>query len=121
MKLKKVIFKIGFSKKIGTGHLSRSLHVTEYLKKKGIAVYLSVDKKFDKKKINELKKNNPFQKILNFKKFEEEKNFFLKNKIDNLFIDDPQFKFKLQLKFAKFVKNIILYQDILEKIVAIFN
>ena len=115
MKLKKVIFKIGFSKKIGTGHLSRSLRVTEYLKQKGIAVYLSVDKKFDKKKINELKKSNPFQKILNFKKFEEEKNFFLKNKIDNLFIDDPKFKFKLQLKFAKFVKNIILYQDIPEK------
>ncbi len=115
MKLKKVIFKIGFSKKIGTGHLARSLQVIKYFKKKGITVYLSIDKKFDKKKINELKKNNFFQKILNFKKFDEEKNFFIKNKIDNLFIDDPKFKFKLQLKFAKFVKNILLYQDIPEK------
>ena len=97
MKIKKVIFKIGFSKKIGTGHFARSLQVIKYFKKKGILVYLSIDQKFDKKKIIELKKKNLFQKILNFKKFKEEKNFFLKNKIGNLFIDDPKFSYNSQL------------------------
>ncbi len=114
---KEIYFKIGVSKKIGTGHLFRSLNIATNLAKKKINLYLLINKTSIKNKfIRKNLKSKFFKKTFIFKNDISEINFLKYNNINNLLVDDPEFNYKKQLEYRKYIKNkLIIYEDIPKK------
>lgn len=114
---KKIFFKFNLSNKIGTGHFFRTMTLAKKFLQKNIRIFFIIR---DIKLQRDLVKKNFNSRLLNKTIFvKDEKNeieFLQKNKVSNLFIDDPNFNVQLQKKYKKIIKGkLILYQDIPKK------
>lgn len=113
-KNQKLFIKIGFSKRIGTGHFYRSIFLAKELLKKKIQIFICYNKHFNKRQIKIIKENK-FIYLSNLKNFNYIKEKIKDLNITNVLIDDPFILFKEQKKYKKIVKKLILYQDIPKK------
>ncbi len=108
---KKIYFIIGLSNKIGSGHFFRSMCLAKHLKTSGIEIFLISYDPSIRLFLNKTSNQRIFKKIFILKNNFEEKSFFKKNEISNLYIDNPKIGLQKQLFFSKNSKNIIIYQD----------
>ena len=110
-KNQKLLIKIAFSKRIGTGHFYRCIFLAKELLKKKIQIFICYNKYFSKSQIKIIKQNK-FIYLSELKNFNNIKQKIKDLNITNVMIDDPCVLFKEQKKYKKILKNLILYQDI---------
>ena len=108
--MKKIIFKVAFSRKAGSGHLYRSSNLAQLLKDRGVETILILEKK--NKVPKNLKLKRAFDKVLFINNLKNIKDFIDKNNINNFLLDYPKSTINFQKKIQKMVNNFILYQDI---------
>ena len=118
---KKIFFKFRFSNKIGTGHFYRTINLAKKFLLKNVEIFFIIK---DIKLLRDLVKKNLNSSLVNktifVKNEKDEIKFLQKNKVTNLFIDDPNFNLQLQKKYKKIIKGkLILYQDIQKRILQI--
>ena len=102
-------FIVDASTKIGTGHWSRSLNLSEILNNNNIFFSNSILKKKKLSKIKIIKLNH---KKFNIKELKKKLDYY---KIKTLIIDNYKFSYNLQKKIKPYVKKLIVIDDFLKK------
>ena len=103
--MKKIIFKVAFSRKAGSGHLYRSSSLAQLLKDRGVETILILEKK--NKVPKNLKLKRAFDKVLFINNLKNIKDFIDKNNINNFLLDYPKSTINFQKKIQAMVSNFI--------------